>query len=240
MKSVDGVVKIVRELPAEVAAGKPAVVRVPNRVAEEFIVKNIEPIFRTKNYLRLAIIFPSISLRQMEKKNTDLDATSCLAMFGSLELKPEIQEVANAMVDRLRTLSRKSDGKFVAVDLRVEVLEKGCKEIGGKEKKTCYSAQEVGDFLKKAGFDGDTTIYLTQTWWHDSLNTLKEVFPKTYTKDDIIPADKKGKFLRSGSGELERALDFQICSQGDVFVLPFLAFSMEMLLGKELHLVEPR
>ncbi|KAJ6819675.1 uncharacterized protein M6B38_400710 [Iris pallida] len=217
-KSMDGVVKIVRELPADVASEKPEVVRVPNRVTEEFIAKNIEPIFRTKNYLRIAIFFPSVSLSPREKQSNDLDSTSCLAMFGSLELKAEIQEVANAMVDRLRTLSNSTDGKFVAVDLRVDVIEKGCKESGGEGKKACYGAQEIRNFLKKVGFDADTPIYLTQTWWHENLNTLKEVFPKTYTKDDIIPADKKGKFLESGGGELERALDFHVCTRSDAFV----------------------
>lgn len=219
MQSMDGVVKVVRKLPAEVAAGKPAVVKVPNRASEDFIMKSIEPIFRTKKYLRLAIVFHSINLRSREKQNDDKDSTSCLAMFSSLELKPEIQGVADAMVQRLRTLSRKLDGKFVAVDLRVDVLEKkSCKETGDNGRKSCYTAQEVSDFLKKVGFEADTTIYLTQTWWHDSLNALKESFPKTYTKDDVIPAEKKGQFLRSGGGELERALDLHVCSQSDVFV----------------------
>lgn len=183
LNSMDGIVKITKEIPAEIATGKPAVVRVPNRVTEDFIVKEIEPIFQTKSYLRLATSFPSINLRLNDKQNDDLDTTTCLAMFGSLELKTEIQEVAEQMVLRLQTLSHKSDGKFIAVDLRVDVLEKkGCKEAGGQGRQSCYSAQEVGDFLKKIGFDGDATIYLTQTWWHESLNPLKDMFPKTYTK----------------------------------------------------------
>uniref|UniRef100_A0A6I9RJC4 O-fucosyltransferase family protein n=1 Tax=Elaeis guineensis var. tenera TaxID=51953 RepID=A0A6I9RJC4_ELAGV len=219
MRSMDGVIKIVKEVPAEVATEKPAVVRVPNRVSEDFIMANVEPIFRTKNYLRLATFFPSINMKVREKRNDDLDSTACLAMFSSLELKPEIYEVAERMVERLKTISRKSDSHFIAVDLRVDILEKkSCKESRDRGRKSCYSAQEIGDFLRKIGFNGDTTIYLTQTWWHESLNSLKEIFPKTYTKDDIIPADKKGAFLRSQSSELEKALDFHICSHSDVFV----------------------
>ncbi|KAJ0985133.1 hypothetical protein J5N97_003489 [Dioscorea zingiberensis] len=219
ISSMNGIVKITREIPAEVASGKPAVVRVPNRVSEEFIVKDIDPIFRTKGYLRLAISFPSVNLKLNSKQNNDLDSTTCLAMFDSLELKTEIQEVAEQMISRLKTLSHKSDSKFIAVDLRIDVLEKkGCKEVGGPGRKSCYNGQEIGDFLKKIGFDGDATLYLTQTWWHESLNPLKEMFPKTYTKDDIIPSDKKGQFLRSGNAGLEKALDLYICSQSDVFV----------------------
>ncbi|XP_073099013.1 protein MANNAN SYNTHESIS-RELATED 1-like [Elaeis guineensis] len=219
MRSLDGVIRMVKEVPAEVATEKPPVVRVPNRVSEDFITENIEPVFRTKSYLRLAIFFPSINMKVGERRNNDLDSTACLAMFGSLELKPEIYEVADRMVERLRTLSHKPDDQFIAVDLRVDILEKKrCKESRGTGRKSCYNAREIGDFLRKIGFDGDTTVYLTQTWWHESLNPLKEIFPKTYTKDDLIPADKKGKFLRSGSSELERALDFHICSRSDVFV----------------------
>lgn len=183
MKSLDGVVKIVKEVPAEVAVRKPAVVRVPNRMSEDFIVKNIEPIFRSRSYLRIAIFFPTVNLSPMVKHNSDLDSTSCLAVYDSLELKPEVLGVADTTVERLKTLSRKADGKFIAVDLRVDVLEsKSCKGSGSDGRKSCYSAQEVSDFLKKIGFNRDTTIYVTQTWWHDSLDVLKESFPKTYTK----------------------------------------------------------
>jgi len=157
-------------------------------------------------------------MKVKQKNNSDTESTACLAMYGSLELKPDIREVSELMVERLRTLSRKQDGHFVAVDLRVDVLEKkSCRESGSKGKKSCYNAQEIGDFLRKIGIDGDTVIYLTQTWWHENLNSLKEIFPKTYTKDDIIPVDKKDNFLRSGP-ELERALDLQICTHSDVFV----------------------
>ncbi|CAL9772117.1 unnamed protein product [Musa acuminata subsp. burmannicoides] len=216
--SLIGVVKVVKELPSEVTAENPAVVRVPNRVAKDFIINNIEPIFQTKSYLRLASFFPSINLKAKGKPNTDLDSTACLAMFGSLEMKQEILEVSDRMIERLKILSRNSGSQFIAVDLRVDVLEKkGCKEKGNG-KKPCYTPVEIRDFLKKVGFNSDHTIYLTQTWWHESLNPLKEMFPKTYTKDDLVPAEKKAHFLQSGGAELQRALDFQICSKSDVFV----------------------
>lgn len=99
-------------------------------------------------------------------------------MFGTLELQPEVNEVVDSMVERLRTLSRKSDGQFLAVDLRVDMLEnKNCQGT-----KSCFGTQEVSEFLQKIGIDKDTTIYLTQSRWDSSLNALKKFFPKTYTK----------------------------------------------------------
>ncbi|KAK8952634.1 hypothetical protein KSP40_PGU019487 [Platanthera guangdongensis] len=155
MRTLDGVINIVKELPLEAVSRKPAVVRVPNRPTEEFIVKNIEPIFRSSGYLRLATYFTSINRKSREKKNADLDL-ACLAMFGSLEVNLEIQEVVGNMTQRLRTLNRKSDSRFVAVDLRTDVLEKKvCNQKGIEGRRFCYNAQEIAEFLKKAGFDGN-------------------------------------------------------------------------------------
>ncbi|KAI4330042.1 hypothetical protein MLD38_028354 [Melastoma candidum] len=49
---------------------------------------------------------------------------------GTLEL--QIREVVDAMIDCLRTLSREADGQFLAIDLRVEMLEKQ-KTAGGRK-----------------------------------------------------------------------------------------------------------
>ncbi|XP_042498271.1 protein MANNAN SYNTHESIS-RELATED 1-like [Macadamia integrifolia] len=215
---LDGVVKVTKDQPAEIAAGKIAVVKVPNRVTEDHIAEQIEPILRMKRNIRLVTYFPSVNMRKAEEKK-DLDSVACLAMFGTLQLEPELQEVVDLMIERLRTSSRKSGSKFIAVDLRVDILEKkACQGRTESGRKSCYDALEIGVFLRKIGFQRDTTIYLTQSKWHDSLDALKEFFPKTYTKDSIIPGDKKHKFLGSGGFEIEKVLDFYICSQSDVFV----------------------
>ncbi|KAL6655301.1 hypothetical protein ACP70R_006127 [Stipagrostis hirtigluma subsp. patula] len=219
VKSLHGVVTVLHELPAKVSAKKPAVIRVPNRVTEEFIMETIQPIFHSNNYLRLAVVFPSVSLKPKETNNRDMDSTACLAMFSSLELKPEYSEVAKQMLHRLKELSKKSDGTVLAIDMQTDLLgKKSCKTIGGARRKGCHNPGEVLGFLKKVGFSANTTIYLTETWWHKDLNDLKEEFPHTYTKADIMPAKKKGEFLKSGNADLARALDLEICSQSDMFV----------------------
>ncbi|TXG69542.1 hypothetical protein EZV62_004477 [Acer yangbiense] len=165
IKSLDGVVKVVRDLPDEISIRSLAVVKVPNRVTEDHIVETIQSIFQAKGNIRL------------------------------------------------------SDGQFIAVDLRVDLLEhKGCHESGSSGRKSCYSAQEIAVFLRKLGFDKDTTIYLTQSRRDSSLGVLKDIFPKTYTKETIMPADKKAKFLESENSEFEKVIDFYLCSQSDVFV----------------------
>ncbi|XP_057472399.1 protein MANNAN SYNTHESIS-RELATED 1-like [Actinidia eriantha] len=218
VRSLDGVVRVAKHQPAEISARNLAVVRVPNRVTEKHIAENIEPIFSRKGNIRLATYFPSVNMKKTEQKSS-MDSVACLAMFGTVELQPEVHEVVDSIIERLRTLSRKSDGRFVAVDLRVEMLEKkGCQESGAAGAKSCYSPEEIVLFLRKIGFEKDTTVYLTQSRWDSSLDVLKDFFPKTYTKESIMPVDKKGKYLNSESSEFEKVIDFYICSQSDVFV----------------------
>ncbi|MED6216130.1 hypothetical protein PIB30_004614 [Stylosanthes scabra] len=181
MKSMEGVVFVVKNLPDHISTKNIAVVKVPNRVTEDYIATHVEPIY-------------------------------------SLELQPEIRDLVDSMVERLKTLSRKTDGQFIAVDLRVEMLDKkGCRPDNDGEK-SCYNAQEIAVFLRKIGFNKDTTIYVTESRWDSSLDSLKDLFPKTYTKEAIMPADKKTKFLDSQDSELEKVIDFYISSQSDVFV----------------------
>lgn len=182
IKSLDGVVKVVRELPEDISIRSLTVVKVPNRVTEDHIVENIQPIFKAKGNIRLATYFPSVNMRKSTEKS-NLESVACLAMFGTLELQPDVKEVVNSMIERLRTLSRKADGQFIAVDLRVDLLDhKGCHESASSSRKSCYNAQEIAVFLRKLGFDKDTTVYLTQSRWDSSLGVLKDIFPKTYTK----------------------------------------------------------
>ncbi|KAL5677739.1 hypothetical protein ACJX0J_013870, partial [Zea mays] len=183
VRSLDGVVEVIEDIPDEVSAKKPAVIRVPNRVTESFITGTIQPIFQKNKYLRLAVIFSSVSLRPKETNNKDMDATACLAMFGGLELKHEYSEVARKMLDRLQELSKKSDGKVLAIDLRTDLLEKkSCKTTRGARRKGCYSPDEVLAFLRSVGFSANTTIYLTETSWYKGLDVLKEEFPNTWYK----------------------------------------------------------
>lgn len=218
VNSLDGVVKVAKELPDHVSARNLAVVKVPNRVTENHIVENVQPVFRENSHIRLATYFPTVNMRKTAQKSAT-DSVACLGMFGTLELQPEVSEVVDSMIERLRTLGRKSDGKFVAVDLRVEILEnKNCRGSGAAGTKSCYNAQEIALFLRKVGFTKDTTIYVTQSRWDDSLDVLKDIFPKTYTKESIIPADKRSRFLDSENSEIEKVVDFYMCSRSDVFV----------------------
>ncbi|XWS20635.1 hypothetical protein CRYUN_Cryun31cG0119600 [Craigia yunnanensis] len=240
VKSLDGVVKVAKELPNEISIRNLAAVKVPNRVTEDHIVENVEPIFKSKGNIRLATYFPTVNMRKTAQKSS-VDSVACLGMFGTLELQPEVNEVVDSMVERLRTLSRKSDGQFIAVDLRVEILEnKNCHGSGSTGAKSCYNAQEIALFLRKAGFDTDTTIYLTQSRWDNSVIVLKDIFPRTYTKESIMPEEKKGKFLESEDSELEKVIDFYICSQSDVFVPAISGLFYANVAGKRIASRKPQ
>ncbi|XP_042471865.1 protein MANNAN SYNTHESIS-RELATED 1-like [Zingiber officinale] len=230
IQSLEGVVKVVGELPAGVAARLPTVIRVPNGVSEDFINEQIRPAFLANNYLKLASSFPSASVGMRENRNDELESVACLAMFGSLVIKPAVSKVADMMIQRLQMLGHNLHSQFIAIDIRTD--RKGCKE-GKAGKKACYDVQEVVDFLRMLGFSKDNAVYVTQTWWDETLTPLKEYFPRTYTKDDLVPAEKRAEVLGTGS-ELERVIDFQICSKSDVFVPAVAGVFYESVAGKRI------
>ncbi|XP_010545614.1 PREDICTED: uncharacterized protein LOC104817925 [Tarenaya hassleriana] len=240
IRNLEGVVKVVKQLPEEISLRNMAIVKVPARVSEDYIKENIIPVFKSKGNIRVATYFPSVNMRK-SSQDGETDPVACLAMFGSLELQPEMNKVVDSMVERLKTLSRKSGGRFIAIDLRVDILEKkNCHETAVAGSKSCYDAQEIALFLRKVGFNTDTTIYLTQPRWDSSLNILKDIFPKTYTKETIMPADKKSKYLESKDSEYEKVIDFYISSRSDVFVPAISGLFYANTVGKRIALGKPQ
>ncbi|KAL0661899.1 hypothetical protein Bca4012_098736 [Brassica carinata] len=264
VKSLESVVKVVKKLPSHVSLRDIAIVKIPTRVAEDYIKEHIDPIFKSKGNIRVTTYFPSVNLRK-SSLDGETDPVSCLAMFGSLELQPGVSDLVESMIQRLK----KSGGRFVAIDLRVEVLEKkNCRETGAVGSKTCYNAQEIALFLRKLGFESDTTIYLTQPRWESRLNILKDIFPKTFTKvcvrsdhfillvsevldylfadvdcgwqEVIMPASKKSKYLELENSEYENVIDFYISSRSDVFVPAIPGLFYANTVGKRIALGKPQ
>lgn len=162
--------KVTKTLPPKVSTKNTPIVRVPNKVSQDYIVNKIKPIYKTKRIIKIESHFPS-------RNNNNLDLLACQAMFGTLELKSEIQEVAESIVQNLQTRSQESNGQFVAVDLKNEC--NGKYESGRKQ---CYNGHEIGEFLNKIGFGQETVVYVTQSKWSTDRNSLRYMFPKTYTK----------------------------------------------------------
>ncbi|KAL0333587.1 UNVERIFIED_CONTAM: protein MANNAN SYNTHESIS-RELATED 1 [Sesamum angustifolium] len=245
IRSLNGVVQVEKNPPAEISNGRLPIVRVPNRVSEDFIASKVEPVFKSRRNLKIVTYFnPSAVTKGNVDKSSN--AYQCLAMFESLRLQTDLQELADSMVGTLRSMSQSSRGRFIAVDLRVEMLgKKSCRETDEMSKQ-CQNAEEIGLFLKKIGFQTDTTIYLTQTGWHSSLNALRDVFPtlllrllthaimKLCHQEAIIPADEKAKFMDSESHEYEKFIDFYMCTVGDVFVPAFRSRFYASIVGKRI------
>lgn len=153
-------------------------VRVPNMVSNEFIKSNIEPIFKSKRNLRLSIYFPST----MEHKR--MNPYACLGMFDTLMLRPELQASIDSMIGTLKSLNPHSEGRFLTVDYKPETMPESsqCLHDNAIGIKHCFDAKEIALFLKKIGFENETTIYLTLNGWHTSIEHLRNIFPNTFTK----------------------------------------------------------
>ncbi|KAJ9557669.1 hypothetical protein OSB04_012283 [Centaurea solstitialis] len=76
-------------------------VRVPYNVNRDYILTNIKPIFHTARYLRIITYFPWLSTNQ-RKVDKDMNPYSCWATFEALHLKPELQQVVDSIVGKLR------------------------------------------------------------------------------------------------------------------------------------------
>ncbi|CAN6458904.1 unnamed protein product [Victoria cruziana] len=215
VENLNAVVKVATD-PADITADKPATLRIPDRPTAAFISEQIEPIYRSTRNVKLVSFFPSLNMKIRGLQKTELDSCFCRGMFGTLELQSDVRDVADKMLHRLRTTDG-SGRHFIAVDLRLDMLQqKGCEAAHGRRK--CFSALEVGNFLQKIGFNRETVIYITHSRWHEDLDELKSLFPETYTKESVIPTEEKDEFLNLENSELEKAIDFYICTHSDIFV----------------------
>lgn len=185
MTSLDGTIQVVKDPPMEASKVNITNIKVPFMVTKDFIESKIQPIFKAKGNLMLTPnLSPSTMSKTKEiikKDNIKMDPYACLAIFGSLELQQELNQLVSSMIGTLRSLSYKTNGQFVAVDLKVEALGNLCKGNVIKTK-DCFNAKDIGEFLKKIGYQRHTTIYLTQSGWHGSLDDFRKIFPNTFTK----------------------------------------------------------
>ncbi|KAG9140878.1 hypothetical protein Leryth_010408 [Lithospermum erythrorhizon] len=218
MSSLDGVVHVVKKLPTEIYSTKITTIRVPGRVSELFILTKIGPLFKTRRSLRLVTQVPSSKMvKKIKKWNTA--PHECMAMFQALDLRPELKQLASSMVQTLRSLSQKTSGQFIAIDLRKDMMDKiRYQKNTSSETKRCRNAEEISQFLRKIGVHNDTTIYITQSRWNDNLSALREIFPYTFTKDAIMPMDGKARFMDAERSQVEDLIDLHICTESDIFV----------------------
>eukprot|EP00249_Psilotum_nudum_P007656 c20723_g1_i1 orf=837-2180(+) len=217
--SLEGVVRVVGRFPDDARSVNPTVVKVPYRVTPEYIEDNIRPIFRKKGFVQLAPFFPSMSLKTDKDSNLEMEEIRCLVMYKSLLFNSQVRKLGEHLLSRVREAAASAGGHFVAVDLRVDLLQqKGCMKVGSSKSKKCFDASDVGKFLERLGFSSDTAIYITQSRWNTSLDPLKDKFPNIYTKEYSMPFNEEQQMFYSGNTQFEKAIDFYICTHSDVFV----------------------
>ncbi|MED6207941.1 hypothetical protein PIB30_040284 [Stylosanthes scabra] len=212
LKKLNEVVRVTRTQPTHLTKGNPPpVVKVPNRVTQDYIVKKVLPIYKSKRMLKIESYFPSsssVTTTIRGNKNNSMDSFACHAML-TLKLRSEIQEVVDSVVQC---------SQFVAVDLRAELLRKKCPKRDYAGKSVFYQAKEIAEFLKKIGFGEKTIVYVTQTKWSPNLDAFRHIFPKTWTQESLISKRGKGKLLDCKNAELKKVIDFYVCSESDIYV----------------------
>ncbi|XP_057852344.1 protein MANNAN SYNTHESIS-RELATED 1 isoform X1 [Cryptomeria japonica] len=245
--SLQNIVRVVGRLPDDMTSASPELIHVPYKVTLDYIDKHIRPIFNQKPVIFLDSFPQSVNSKENEGEDAGLDAVRCLVMYKALRFHSQLIKLGGRILNRMREAGDMSDGRFIAVDLRVGVLQrKGCNSNiseSNKLKSKCVNPLEFGQFLKELGFPTNTAIYLTQSRWDPTLDPLRELFPNIYTKEYSMPFNEERQILYTGKTQFEKALDFYICSQSDIFipVIPGMFYSVvageRIALGKTQILV---
>ncbi|GKB91173.1 GDP-fucose protein O-fucosyltransferase [Tanacetum coccineum] len=210
--SMSSIVQVERRKRPTTIKEKLISIKVPYNANQDYIARNIEPLFKKTQKVRIITYFPSATMKE-GKVDKDMNPYSCWATFEALHLKPELQEVLDSITKRLR--SHDANQQFVAIDYKGEMLRTTtCRSDANKGTKNCYSPVEIAQFLQRIGSPRDTTIYVTHLKTDRSLSPLKDIYPKTFTKDDIMMEAEKAKFSKLE----QEILDFHLCSVSDVFV----------------------
>ncbi|KAK9078895.1 hypothetical protein SSX86_002954 [Deinandra increscens subsp. villosa] len=214
ISSMSGVVQVERRLHTDTFMQKLVSVKVPYNANHDYIMTNVGPLFQATQYVRVITYFPSLTMGE-GKVDKAMNPYSCWTAFEALRLNPELQEVVDSIVRRLR--SHEPDGQFVAVDYKGEMLgTSSCGSSANKGMKSCYTPVEIAQFLQRIGYPRYSTIYVTQSKPDHSLLSLKDLYPKTFTKEDIMQEGDIGGLANS---KLEQEIiDFHLCSVSDVFV----------------------
>lgn len=219
ISSLKDVVRVVGRLPEDVRSVTPEVVKVPYKVTPEFVEENVRPIFKQNFVIRITTVFSASSLKMKDTSTEEVQAIRCLVTYNALKFHSQVQKLGERVMSRMREAGEPAGGRFIAVDLRVDLLkQKGCSQATNVNSKKCFDAYDVGTFLQKLGFSSSTAIYLTQSRWDQSLDPLKDIFPNVYTKEYSMPFNEEKQVIFSGNTQFEKAIDFYVCTRSDVFV----------------------
>ncbi|KAK3148269.1 hypothetical protein QOZ80_3BG0292880 [Eleusine coracana subsp. coracana] len=180
--------------------------------------------------------------------NTELQLLRCRANFHALKFTPQIEELGNKLVHKLR-----AQGPFVALHLRYEMdmlAFSGCnhglspeeaeelrkmryaypwwrdKEIDSQAKRLqglCPLTPEETSFVLKAlGFQKDALIYIAAGEIYGGemrLEPLRSAFPKLVRKESLLDSEVLRQFQNHSSQMA--ALDFIVSTASDVFIPTF-------------------
>lgn len=212
--SLKDVVRIVARLPEVLGSVYPANVKVPYKVRPEYIHDTVQPVFNKKRLIQITSIFSAADPMLKDDSTEEMQAIRCLVTYSALQFHRRVTELGEQVVSSMREAS--DNNRFIAIDLRVNLLNQtGCRQPEYSDSKKCFDASDVGNFLKSLGFSSSVPIYLTQPRWHHSLDSLKDLYPKVSTKEHSLTLEED---QQRGTSQLEKAIDFYVCTQSDVFV----------------------
>ncbi|XP_002986571.2 protein ROOT HAIR SPECIFIC 17 [Selaginella moellendorffii] len=245
IKSLTSDVSVVKELPAAARSkylkrNHLTSMRVPRKCTPQYYQSKILPILQKKKVLRLT----KFDYRLANKLEPELQRLRCRVNYRALQFTPEILNMGNSLVSRMRQMSK----RYIALHLRYEsdmLAFSGCyygggdkeiKELGAIRKrwKTLHvrspererrngkcplTPKEVGLMLRALGFGNDSYLYVASGEVYggeESLAPLKALFPNYFTKETLTTKEELQPFLHYSSRMA--ALDYIVSDESNVFV----------------------
>ncbi|OIS98385.1 hypothetical protein A4A49_00073 [Nicotiana attenuata] len=101
---------------------------------------------------------------------------------GAPDIDPEVKGIVESIVEHFSSLSRKSNGQLINMDLRVVILENKCWQGNcASRSKNCYGPQNTTMYFKNRGFTKDTSTFICLKARRDyeqfAYNSAKSLWP---------------------------------------------------------------
>ncbi|XP_022741235.1 uncharacterized protein At1g04910 [Durio zibethinus] len=242
IKTLQGDVKIVRELPKQLEL----VPRARKHFTSWSSIGYYKEMMQLWNNHRIIHVVKSDSRLANNDLPLDIQRLRCRALYHALRFSPPIESLGKKLVDHLRMQS----GRYIALHLRYEkdmLAFTGCtygltdaeseelrimrentkhwkvKDINSTEQRIggfCpLTPKEMGIFLQAIGYPPSTLIYVAsgEIYGGDArLSELRSCFPNLVFKEKLATKEELKAFAQHPSQSA--ALDYIVSIESDVFV----------------------
>ncbi|XP_024994621.1 protein PECTIC ARABINOGALACTAN SYNTHESIS-RELATED isoform X3 [Cynara cardunculus var. scolymus] len=206
-------VQIVRDIPSwftdksELFTSiRRTVKNIPKYAPAQFYIDNVLPRIKEKKIMALK---PFVDRLGYDNVPQEINRLRCRVNYHALKFLPEIDEMAERLVARMRNRTGSSN-PFMALHLRFEKGMVGlsfCDFVGTRAEKALMGLYRLKEWPRRFKVYGG----------QNRMAPLRNMFPNLVTKEELTTKDELDGFRKHVTSLA--ALDFLVCLKSDVFVM---------------------